>query len=404
MAKSSKISVMISSRCNDAFPDGPEARSLTEWRRKLKDEIEKIEIAGKGVFEVWINEDTAPQGGTWSSWETCMNAVQDCDILLAISNGNGGWANSDETMGICQAELLTGLSYAPDKVRLISIGNIPITQDRQGEINARFQKYVALQSLFSPPVRTGEQLLSLTLAALYDAIVRLAKAGVGSAATGRFSSGQALDWSRLDFLARQYQMVRVLREALLERDGSREDSGKVFVRIDGHDILAELHAVPAALSVGPARELVGQPFLRDYLLANVLGEKHGGPIHIIACQKTATETQAVKLLGFPDATLVPAPFGIFAADPIQKVQFVFLTNCRDEGNTRRGLQLFLNWMEQTGENSLVARRALSRARIIRAVSKEVIIEPGGGLPPVPAKPGSLRKPVKKLLMQSAGLG
>jgi len=30
--------------------------------------------------------------------------------------------------------------------------------------------------------------------------------------------------------------------------------------MDGQEILTELHAIPAALSVGPAKELVGQPF------------------------------------------------------------------------------------------------------------------------------------------------
>ena len=58
----------------------------------------------------------------------------------------------------------------------------------------------------------------------------------------------------------------------------------------------------------------------------MLTGKRGGPVHVIACHKTATESQAARLLGFPDATLVSAPFGIFAADPVQKVQFAFITN------------------------------------------------------------------------------
>lgn len=111
---------------------------------------------------------------------------------------------------------------------------------------------------------------------------------------GKFHSGQALDWSRLDFPARQAEMRKVLRDAML-----------------------------------------------------------------------------TKLLGFPDATVVTPPFGVFVADNVQKIQFVFITNCRDEANTRHGLQRFFDWLTQTGEDVLLAQRAKARARIVRAVAKEL---------------------------------
>ena len=38
-----------------------------------------------------------------------MEAVADCDILLALSNGNAGWAKGHGDIGICHAELMTGL-------------------------------------------------------------------------------------------------------------------------------------------------------------------------------------------------------------------------------------------------------------------------------------------------------
>ena len=50
-------------------------------------------------------------------------------------------------------------------------------------------------------------------------------------------------------------------------------------------------------------------YVKDYQLEASLIGKRGGPLHIIACLKTATESQAAKFLGFPDATLVAAPFG-----------------------------------------------------------------------------------------------
>jgi hypothetical protein len=370
MAKSSKLRVMLSSRNNDSFPSGA-VTTLSDIRRDLKTEIEAMEIAGRKAFEVWINEETDPQGGTWDSWDVCIEAVKDCDILIVVSNGNAGWADSSGAVGICHAEMMTGLSFAPAKVRLVVVDNIPITKDDAGKRNARFQEELAKQSIFrGGTVASVAELKKRVTEALHDAVISLAQAGVRDAARGKFHSGAALDWSRLDFSSRQKEMVRVLREALLARIGSTEDSGQVFVKMNAREILVEPHAIPAALSVAPARELVGQPFLRDHLLAAHLTGKRGGPLHVIACHKTATESQAAKLLGFPDATIIAAPFGIFVADPIQKVQFAFIINCRDEANTRHGLQRFIEWLNQTGEDARVADRALARARIVGAIAKE----------------------------------
>lgn len=370
MAKSSRLRVMISSRCNDKFPPGG-TTTLTMIRQELKAEIEDLEIAGRRAFEVWINEDADPAGGTWDSWDVCIEAVKDCDVLLILSNGNAGWANGAGDLGICHAEMMTGLSTAPAKVRLIALDNVAITKDAAGGRNKRFQDELSKQSLFrGGAVNSIADLKARIKDALHDAVVSLAQGGVRDAAKGKFHSGAALDWSRLDFGARQTQMTRILREALLARSGSVEDVGKLFVKLDGREVLVETHAIPAALSVGPAREMVGQPFLRDHELEPVLTGKRAGPVHVIACHKTATEGQAAKLLGFPDATLVAGPFGVFVADPIQKVQFAFLTNCRDEANTRHRLQRFMEWLSQTGEEKLLADRAQARARIVRVIAKE----------------------------------
>lgn len=371
MARSSRLRVMLSSRCNDEFPPGS-GTTLSVIRRNLKTRIEGLEIAGRKVFEVWINEEADPQGGTWDSWEVCIQAVKDCDILLVITNGNAGWASGSGEVGICHAELMTGLSIAPAKVRLIALPNVSSKAGDAGGRDMRFQEEISKQSLFrGGTVNDAATLNARVFEALHDAVVALAQAGVRDASRGKFHSGAALDWTRLDFNARRAEMVKVLRSALKARPGANESKGKLFVKLDGHDTLIESHAIPAALSVAPARESVGQPFLKDYQLDASLTGTRGGPLHIIACHKSATESQAAKILGFPDATLVAAPFGIFAADPVQKVQFAFITNCRDEANTRHGLQRFFEWLKQTGEEKLAADRAQARARIVRAIAKEV---------------------------------
>lgn len=372
MAVSSKLRIMISSRCRDYFPAGQRKARLSDIREELKTEIEAMEIASRKAFEIWINEEAPPKGGTWDSWETCIEAVKDCDILLVISNGNAGWADTAGSIGICHAELMTGLSIAPAKVRLIDIDPIPISKDDEGVRNQRFQEEVSKQNLFrGGTVKTTEDLKARVKEALHDAVVSLTQAGVREASKGKFHSGAALDWTRLDFTSRQSEMVRVVRDAVRTRTDSSEDDGKVFARIGEQVVLCEYHAIPAALTVGAAKEMVGQPFLSDHRLVEKLSGKRGGPVHLIACHKGATESQALKLLGFPDATVVSAPFGVFVADSVQKVQFVFITNCRDETSTRHGVQRFFEWLKQTGEDRLLAERARARTRIVRAIAKEV---------------------------------
>ena len=376
MAKSSKLRVMISSRCNDRFPQ-KSGRVLSDIRKDLKKEIEALEVFGEPIFEVWINEDTPPQGGTWDSWDVCLQAVDDCDVLIALSNGNAGWAENGGDIGICHAELSRGLSRAPGKVRLISLGNIATPDTAEGERNKRFQEYVNRQSLFrGGNVATEADLKARVKEAVRDALIMLAQAGVRESSKGRFHSGEALDWARLDFAARQKAMKNVLREAMRQRAGSSTDGEHLFVQLGGVDILCVPAAIPAALTVSAAKEMVGQPFLRDHELSSTLTKvkgkkKRGGPIHVIACHKGATEAQATRLLGFPDATVVSAPFGIFVADNVQKVQFAFIVNCRDESTTRHGVQRFFEWLAQSGEEALVAERAKARGRIVAAIAKEV---------------------------------
>lgn len=377
MARSSKLHVMISSRCDDHFPAKPMGRKLSEIRKDLKKELEALEVFGKPVLEVWINEDTPPQGGTWDSWDVCLQAVNDCDALIVLSNGNAGWAKSGGDIGICHAELVTGLSRAPGKVRLISLGNVVTPKTAEGERNRRFQEYVGKQSLFrGGNVATEADLRQRAKEAVRDALIALTQAGVRESSKGRFHSGEALDWSRLDFKERQLEMQRVLRDAMRQRPGSSDDGDHLFVQFAGLDVLCVPSAIPAALTVSAAKEMVGQPFLKDYELSNTLAksrQRRGGPVHVIACHKAATEAQASKLLGFPDATVVSAPFGVFVADNLQKVQFAFIVNCRDESTTRHGAQRFFEWLSQTGEEALVAGRAEARARIVAAIAKEAKI-------------------------------
>ncbi|WP_382328563.1 DUF4062 domain-containing protein [Hydrogenophaga sp. UC242_50] len=337
MAKS-LIRVMLSSRCLDTFPADSKT-TLTDLRQALKSEIESAQVLGRKLFEVWINEDAPPAEGTQDSWDACLQAVRDCDVLIVLSNGNAGWAAGEQDIGICHAEYMEGLRSAQAKVRLVALPTVAEAKGAAGERNRRFQDYLSRQTAFrGGEVKTVADAKKRVFEALSDAVISLAQRGVQAGASTRFDVGAALDG--------------------------------VVVKLDGKDVAVVVHAIPASFSVAAARELVGRPFLEDHQRIDLLASAHG-PLHLIACHRGATETQATSLLGFPGATVVSGPFGVFVADDVQKVQFAFLANCRDDTQTRHASQRFFEWLQQTGEAALVARRAVSRARIVKVVAKEM---------------------------------
>jgi hypothetical protein len=362
---------MISSRSKANFPLGPKNPKLADIRKEMKEEIERERLFGDAAYEVWINEVTPPQG-VWDIWDTCMRAVKDCDVLIALYNGDAGWATEAGENGICHDELSQAYSTAPGKVRLIMLPKVPIDNSAAGKRNKRFQEYVDKQHAFAGgEVNTVDELKQRVREALRDAIVTLTQNGVLEAARGRSDLGQALDWNRKNFAQRQAAMIDILHAAISERGDAKQDGKDLFVTIDSKEVLFVLNAVPAAMSVAAAREMVGQPFLRDHLYAPSLSGNRGGPVHLIGCQKTITEAQAIRLLGFPDATVVTTQFGVYVADNVQKIQLVLIANCRDPSNTRYGVQRFFNWLGQTGEGDLLAQRAAARARIVKSIATEL---------------------------------
>lgn len=369
MGSSTKIRVMLSSRCNDLFPE-KSATKLSDIRRSLKKEIEAQNVLGRSVFEVWINEDAPPADGTVDSWEACLQAVRDCDVLIVLSNGNAGWAKTGGDVGICHAEYAEGLALARGKVRLIALPWVPLAKGDQGARDQRFREDLTRQTAFrGGEVSTADDLRKRVFEALADAVVVLTQCGVKSSASSRFGMGQALDWTRLDFSARKREMEQVVRNALASQPGARTMGDDVVLPLGGKDIGVVVHAIPAAFTVAAAREMVGRPFLRDHERTDLL-KKAQGPLHLIACHRGATETQARALLGFPDAIVVSDLFGIYVADEVQKVQFAFLANCRDDAQTRHALQRFLEWLEQSTEAQRLAARAQSRANIVRTIAAE----------------------------------
>jgi hypothetical protein len=362
-----KVKIMISSRCNDFFP-ASSRQPLTDTRRVLKTRLEATKLFGQQLFEVWINEDAPPAAGD-DGWEACMREVGACDVLVVLYNGNAGWTKTSGEIGICHGELSRGLTTAPSKVRLIQLGENADIQLPKGKANDAFREYVDKQGLFRAKAISTTELETVIDQTLLHAVTELIRLGLRESRKGKFHFGDALEWSKLDYPGRRTIIRDTLVTALVERGAKKISERRVHYTISKAKCLILVDAIPAAMSVSAARELVGRPFLRDHESIAVL-RSAVGPIHILGCHRSITESQAIQLLGHPDAIVVNAPFGIYVADNTQKIQFIILANCRDATMTRIALQRCFDWLEQSGEAALLIERSQSRKRIIETIAKE----------------------------------
>lgn len=370
MATASVIKVMISSRCGDRFPLAQsDSRVLTEIRTEMKKTIEAAMPLGHPLYEVWINEDHTGDGGQ-PAWEHCMAQAADCDIFIAIYNGNAGWADSAGSVGICHAEFEKAYSLAPGKVFIVNAHEKGCVGAPAGDIDRRFQQYIeGLKQFEARNVATEADLKAAVRRTLTQATVRMVQRGVEGASLGSNHVGPPLEWSRQNYSQRATHMRGATLLALKQGAPDTAVTGNsVGRRIAGRDVLFVVGAVPDAMSVAAAREEVGQPHLLDHELKDRLKKFHGGPVHLVACHKGVTEAQARTMLGFPDATVVSAPFGIYVADPVQSIQIVLIARCRDETSTRIGVQRFLEWLDAANQNGELVRLAAKRKSVVNVLS------------------------------------
>ena len=112
---------MISSRCRTKFPLGDaNGTELSDIRKALKTEIEKEEFLGGKLIKVWINEEEAASADQ-TSWDECIKQSSDCDIFIAMIDGEAGWQVDSSGIGICHAEFEAAYGKSPGKVRVVSL-------------------------------------------------------------------------------------------------------------------------------------------------------------------------------------------------------------------------------------------------------------------------------------------
>jgi hypothetical protein len=380
MAKSDKIHVMISSRCKAQLSYNGKLVLLTEVRKELEKQINSLVLwqGQEPLFECWINETStsANQRQTW--WDESIQQSKDADIVIVFYNGEAGGGIKNGPIGICEAELDAVLTDSK-KVRVITLPLAAASTDpAQLARDQSYQAFIQNLDLFRPEVKTGEELIERVLREVRAIVVELVQNAALTPDLGKSNIGPALEWHRMSYTERETAMRKQLQKALKEVPGTKSVDSKLAVSeratlwlyLGGKQILTVLHAVPAGLSQSAAREIVGQPFLTDHRLYDQLATGDGGPLHLVACYKGATESQALKMLGFPDATVVPGRFGLHVADSVQKIQIVLLRNCESPTTTSHAVSTWLEWLKRSAEDVEVAKRAIARKRIITAIANE----------------------------------
>jgi hypothetical protein len=367
-----KLRLMISSRCKTKFQLGDASGvELSTIRKELKKEIEAEEFFGKPLVNVWINE-TETEDGSHTSWEACIKQAEDCDFFIGLLDGEAGWQMDGSGIGICHAEFETAHALSPGKVRVVSLSADGAKVKTKPGPDFDFVEAVRRANLLeSRNIADATELKNRVKELVRDLVLQLSHEGAREVKKSGANTGQALDWSRMNFADRQSEMVKTLVSSLGAKNKAKIVGGTVTIPLASKRILFRPSAIPAAFSVSAAREMVGQPFLRDHELSSALGSGVGGPVHTIACHKNVTEAQAMSLLGFPDATIVSGSFGVYVADNIQKIQLCLIANCRDAASTKHGIQKLFDWLQRTGEDGLLAQRAVSRAKILKIIAGEL---------------------------------
>lgn len=375
MTEIKKIRVFVSSRSEvEVFST---RERLTSVRRKLQDYLHSLrwsvadQLVGRDqpMFDVWIHENETGAAADRSTLDLSLDEVDRADVVIVLYDGQAGSAATDTQIGICHAELQQAVARRPGivfMVRLVPLSEKVTNRDRE------FRAFVESLALYQKDASSQVELHGVVVGLLQDRVADLASRG-STTASRKLDRGEALQWNRLNLAERQAQMRLALGQHLQVAPVPDPMVPTVFkwTMPGGAGVLVKLDAIPAATSQPAAREMVGQPFLRDHELALMLeANTLSGPIHIIACHRSITESQVAKMLGTTDSMVVASDFGIYATDHVQKIQMVFLAKCSDAAATGLVVRRFLEWLVQSGEGKRIALRADSRQRILAAVARE----------------------------------
>lgn len=365
---------MISSRNNDKVTNVGGAILLSDIRTALKAEIEGIRVNDIQLYEVWINELAGAQSGDQNAWDTCMNEVDNCDILIGLYNGESGWSLHPNGLGICHAELHRAFSIAASKMYVVKVGQsvdsggVAINIDdivQKNKNNEAFKNFIDSTTFYDTAIDEEEikrNVREIVVKATID-LTRLAKR---ETKRGKYHLGESLNWSRMNYQERKKVIEEEIIKYFIQSLSARPEANVSDKAVNLSSIVYIIQAIPSNYSISEARELVGRPYLNDVTaIENVSTRKIYGPVHIIACHKGITEAQVYSFMGHPDIYCVETPFGYFTFDRISFVQCIFLVDCRDSASTRNNLERFFEWISRSEEEKRINEIANSRFSLLK---------------------------------------
>jgi hypothetical protein len=252
---------MLSSRVDDPESTLPDGTTMREVRTRLAVDRTARLFTDEDLFSIFVNEGTAARDAEHGIEQHCRSLIDRADIVLVLYNGSAGWA-AQGLEGICQTELRVALERAPQKVRIVAL---PTVKSRR-RIDREFQEFVGEQRVWNSQVADSyNRIREESQRALRDAVGEMVheRARMGSRRFAR-GRGEALQWRRLDFGERARVMrettARAFCDARHGQDLGERDIGRlVEIEYEGLHLLLRLNAVPAAMTVAAAREMVGQP-------------------------------------------------------------------------------------------------------------------------------------------------
>jgi Domain of unknown function (DUF4062) len=376
-----KLRVMLSSRNNDLIPDDNGVAKLSEVRLELQNQLQAEKFLGRGLLDVWINEEAGAEAGGTTAWNLCLGEVDDADVLIVIYNGQAGWSKDPGGLGICHAEMAHAWHKTSGKVFLIQMTfesdkgrklQSPEEVARANSQNRAFAEFLDRTSSFKAFAGDRQALKDQVKLAILNAITKYLELGRRGMHVGEISPGPALDWSRMTYDQRKSAIEKGGNDYFIARGALKEGTDLVWTW-GGQKILLRVHGVPASFGIAEARERVGRPYLEDHTILGRKGMNEVvGPLHVILCHKNITESQVISFMGHPDLFIVRAANGFFVADRISFVQALFLMNAIDDDAIRVSLQGIFEWIEsQAQEMGNIVARAHSRAAILRTMAGEI---------------------------------
>ena len=380
-----RLRVMLSSRNNDLIPDGARTVKLSDVRRELQKEMQTEKFLGRSLLDVWINEEAGAEAGDATAWQTCLDEVDNADVLVVIYNGQAGWSKDPGGIGICHHEMVHAWHRTAGKVFLIRLKfgsdnsrNLlgPHEAAKISTQNKSFAEFLDRTSPFTAFAADRETLKAQVKLATLKGIEKYFELGRRGVHMGKASLGPALDWSRMSYDQRKSAIEKAGCDYFTAR-GARGKGGSLVWSWGGEHILVLIHGIPASFGIAEARERVGRPYLNDhaFLLAKGMDDVVG-PLHVILCHKGVTESQVISFMGHPDLFIVRLAGGFLVADRISFIQALFLTNAIDDDAVRAGLQSMFDWIEsQAQEVGNIVARAHSRAAILRTMAGEIARHP-----------------------------